>query len=50
MIWSPSTIAAVGIDREAAVGVAVVRDADVGADAEHVLGERGRGASNRRRR
>ena len=31
MIWSPSTSAPVGVDGQAAVGVAVVRDAQVGA-------------------
>ena len=40
MIWSPSTILPVGVDREAAVRVAVVGDADVRADAHDVLGER----------
>ena len=32
-IWSPSTTVAVGVDGQAAVGVAVVRDAEVGAGA-----------------
>ena len=39
MIWSPSTMLPFGVDREAAVGVAVVGDADVGAGGEHGLGE-----------
>ena len=38
MIWSPSTTSPVGVDREAPVGVAVVRDPEVGA----VLADRGR--------
>ena len=37
MIWSPSTIVAVLVDDDHAVGVAVERDADVGAHFVHLL-------------
>ena len=37
MIWSPSTTLPSRVDREAAVGVAVVGDADIGAVLEHGL-------------
>ena len=40
MIWSPSTIVAGGGDGEAAVGVAVVGDAEVGAVLEHGRAQR----------
>ena len=35
MIWSPSTASPDAVDREAAVGVAVVGDAEVGAVLDH---------------
>ena len=40
MIWSPSTTLPSRVDREAAVGVAVVGDADVGAVLEHGVRQR----------
>ena len=39
MIWSPSTIVAVLVDDDHAVGVAVERDADIGAQLLHLLAQ-----------
>ena len=47
MIWSPSTTAPGVVDGEAAVGVTVVGDAEVGAVLEHAPRAAGRGASSR---
>jgi hypothetical protein len=47
MSWSPSTICALLVDDDDAVGVAIERDADVGAHFVHLLLQRRRDGSSR---